>query len=75
MLRRGTDVATAAGMAAVLCLVFLPVVAAIGFMLGSVGGDGSTGSVIGGIAFVLLAGFLFCAAFNLSRGWDEEGDA
>jgi hypothetical protein len=61
-------------MAAILCLILLPVIASIGFMFGVVRGDMSTGSLFGGTVFVLLAAFLFFAAFNMSRVWDSEKD-
>lgn len=68
----GTAVATGRRMAAVLCLVFLPLTAALGFMLGTVGGELSLVSVLGGMTFLLLGAGMFVGAFNLSRGWDEE---
>lgn len=52
-------------MAAVLCLIMLPLVASIGFMLG-------TGGTAGTFAFLVLGAFLLFAAVNLSREWDEE---
>jgi hypothetical protein len=59
-------------MAAVLCLIMLPLMAAVGFMFGATQGDLSVGTVLGGVTFLLLAGGIFVGAFNLSRGWDEE---
>ena len=50
-------------MAAVLCLIMLPLMASLGFMFGVVRGDMSAGSVFGGIVFFLLAGFLFFSIF------------
>lgn len=61
-----------AGMAAVLCLVLIPLIASVGFMFGVVGGEMSGASIIGGIAFFLLAAFMLFGTFNLSRVWDEE---
>jgi hypothetical protein len=54
-------------MAAVLCLVFIPLIASVGFMLGVVGGDWSAGSVLGGLAFFSLAAFMLYNAMNMSR--------
>lgn len=62
-------------MAAVLCLVFLPAVAAVGFMTGALGGDLSPGSVLAGLTFLLLAAGMVFGALNLARGWDgADGD-
>ncbi len=59
-------------MAAVLCLVLLPLMAAVGFMLGIVGGDPSPGALLGGFVFLMLGGGIFVGAYNMSRGWDGE---
>ena len=59
-------------MAAVLCLVLLPLMAAAGFMFGLARGDLSAANLIGFGAFFLLGAFLFYSAFHMSRGWDEE---
>jgi hypothetical protein len=59
-------------MAAVLCLIMLPLMASLGFMFGVVRGDMSAASVLGGIVFFLLAGFLLFSALNMSRIWDED---
>ena len=63
-------------MAAVLCLIFLPLMAAIGFMLGVVNGELSAASVFGGLAFVMLGAGMLVGMFRMSRAWeDHEGDA
>jgi hypothetical protein len=59
-------------MAAVLCLVMIPLFASIGFMFGVVGGDFSGVNAIAGIAFFLLASFILLAALHMARGWDES---
>jgi hypothetical protein len=59
-------------MAAVLCLVMLPLMAALGFMLGVVQGEWSGASFLAGAAFVLLGSGLFVGAFKLAQGWDES---
>ena len=59
-------------MAAVLCLVLLPLMAAVGFMFGVARGDFSAGALLGTGAFVLLGAFMFYTTFHMSRGWDEE---
>lgn len=59
-------------MAAILCLVFLPLTAAVGFMIGAIAGDMSPASVFGGVTFVALAAFVLFGAFSLMRGWEGE---
>lgn len=62
-------------MAAVLCLVCLPLVAAVGFMTGAVLGDRSPASMLGGAAFIALAVTILAGAVQLARGWDaQHGD-
>jgi hypothetical protein len=46
--------------------------AAAGFMFGIARSDLSASNLIGFIAFFALGAFLFYAAFNMSRSWDEE---
>ncbi|NVB77185.1 MAG: hypothetical protein HOV81_02215 [Kofleriaceae bacterium] len=60
-------------MAAVLLLVFLPTLAAVGFILGTAAGELSWTSAFMGFTFVMLAGFLVMGAVNLSKGWDADG--
>ena len=59
-------------MAAVLCLMLLPLMAAVGFMFGVIRGDLSPGAVLGGIVFCLLGAFMFFSAFTMSRIWEDE---
>ena len=59
-------------MAAVLCLVLLPLVAACGFMIGVVGGELSAASVFCGLAFLLLGGGMIVGMFNMARTWENE---
>ena len=59
-------------MAAVLCLIFLPLMAAVGFMFLVTTGDLSIGALTGGVTFLLLGGGIFFGALNMSRGWDGE---
>jgi hypothetical protein len=68
----GTKVACPAGMGAVLLLVLLPLIASLGFMFGIVHSDMSTGSMLAGIAFLLLCTFVFFCTFHMSRTWDLE---
>jgi hypothetical protein len=52
-------------MAAVLCLVFLPLLmASVAFM--------SASTVAAGGAFFLLGAIMLSGAFHMSRVWDEE---
>ena len=46
--------------------------AAVGFMFGASRGDLSMGSILGGVAFLLLGAGLFVGAFNMSRVWDAD---
>ena len=68
------QVAVPARMAAVLCLVFLPLMAAVGFMFGVVGGEHSLASVCGGVTFALLGAFMLGGVFKLAGGWDAESE-
>lgn len=69
---RGTNIAASRGMAAVLCLVMLPLMAAVGFMFGVVQSESTFSSVMCGITFVLLGGGMFFGMFRMARGWEEE---
>lgn len=65
MPRCGTTVATAFGMAAVLCLVFLPLaMASVGFL--------ASGATIPGFVFFALSAFIVLGAMNMARIWDAE---
>ena len=59
-------------MAAVLCLIFLPLLFGSLFMIGSMTGPISMGVVLAGATFLLLAGGLIVGAMRLSRAWEEE---
>ena len=59
-------------MAAVLCLVLLPLIASLGFMLGVVQGELSGESLLCGVAFLLLGGGMFVGMFRMSREWEDE---
>lgn len=61
-------------MAAVLCLVFLPLIAAVGFMFGVVGGEHSLASVVGGLTFVALGAFMLGGVFKMAGAWDAESE-
>lgn len=66
--------ATQPVMAAVLCLVLLPLMAAVGFMFGVVQGELTAASVLGGLTFILLGGGMFVGIFKMARGWEAETD-
>ena len=68
------QVATAISMAAVLCLVLLPLMAAAGFMIGVVYCELSVASVICGLTFILLGGGMFVGMFKMCRGWEDEAN-
>lgn len=59
-------------MAAVLCLIFLPILFGALFIIGSMGGAISVGTLLAGITFVSLAGGLVIGATRLARSWEEE---
>ena len=61
-------------MAAILCLVFLPITGAVLFLLGSMGGQASLGNVAAGLTFLLLAGGIVFGGLNMARGWDAESN-
>lgn len=58
-------------MAAVLALVMLPIVAAIGCFVGIVRADGTLSSAFAAAVFVALAGFVLVGALRIAR--DGEG--
>jgi len=63
--------ATSAAVAAILCLVFLPLVASVGFMAGAILGDMSLTSALGGITFLGLAVVILSGAMSMARSWDS----
>ena len=69
----GTLVAIARRMAAVLCLIFLPLTFCSLFMIGSISsGPLTLTAFLAGVTFLLLAGGLVVGAMRLSRGWETE---
>jgi hypothetical protein len=62
----------ARSMAAVLCLMFLPLSFGVLFMIGSVGGQLSVGTVLAVLTFVLLGAGLVIGAIRMSRDWDVD---
>jgi hypothetical protein len=64
-------IALLACMAAVLCLMFLPIISAVLFMFGSMGSL-SLGCVLAGLTFLLLAAGIVVGAMTMSKDW--EGD-
>ena len=60
-------------MAAVFCLVMLPAIAAIGFMIKAIaGGDMSLGTAFAGLVFTLLAGGVFIALLGMVKKAEDE---
>lgn len=64
-------VATRARMAAVLCLMFLPLMFGVLFMLGSMGSF-SVGVVLGAATFLLLGFGLVFGTLRLATQWEGE---
>ena len=58
-------------MAAVLCLMFLPICFGVLFMIGSMSGSFSFGVLMAGVSFVLLAAGLVIGAVRMSKDWDS----
>jgi hypothetical protein len=58
--------------AAVLLLVFLPTLAAVGFILGTAYGELSWSSALAGFTFLMLASFIVAGTVNMSKEWDAE---
>ena len=70
-IRAGTPVATHTGMAAVLCLMFLPLMFGALFMLGSMGSM-SLGVVMAAGTFLMLGGGLVYGTLRLATSWEGE---
>jgi hypothetical protein len=68
----GTLVAMRARMAAVLCLILIPILASVGFMTRAIVGDSSPGGMLALLTFILLAGGIVFGALGMARGWDGE---
>jgi hypothetical protein len=68
----GTLIATARHMAAVLCLIFLPIMGAVLFMLGSMGGPMSLGTMLAGGTFLLLGAGIVVGTLTMSKGWESD---
>jgi hypothetical protein len=54
-------------MAAVLALVMLPIIAAVGFFVGVIHHDGSWSSAFAGATFIGLALFVLVGALRIAR--------
>jgi hypothetical protein len=59
------------GMAAIMALIFVPALAAVGFMVMSNIGTSPAGTVAS-ICFAVLAMGVFAALFKLARRWEQE---
>ena len=59
------------GMAAVLALIMLPIIASIGFFIGVVRFDGSFAAMFAGAMFIALATGVLVGALRIAR--DAEG--
>ena len=61
------------GMAAVLALVMLPIIASVGFFIGVVRFDGSFAAAFAGAIFIALATGVLIGALHIAR--EAEGPA
>lgn len=59
-------------MAAVMALVFLPALAAVGLMIKTIQGDISLGTALAGITFALLAAFVFGGTLGFIKRAEDE---
>jgi hypothetical protein len=59
-------------MAAVLCLILIPILASVGFMAKAIIGDSASGGMFALLTFILLAGGIVFGALGMARGWDSE---
>ncbi len=59
-------------MAAVFCLVFLPALAALGFMIKTVQGELSIATGFAAVIFAVLAAFVFGGALGLIKRAEDE---
>jgi len=58
-------------MAAVLALVLIPAIAAVGFMVVTNEG-GSLGTMMATLCFAMLAAGVFVGLFKMARRWEDE---
>jgi hypothetical protein len=59
-------------MAAVLLLVFLPILAAVGFMFGAIGGHISFSTGFAAFVFLALGAGIVLGMVRMSRPWDGQ---
>lgn len=57
-------------MAAIMALIFVPVLAAVGLMVMS--NLGTTAAIMAALTFGLLAFGVFGGLFKMARGWEDE---
>lgn len=60
-------------MGAVFLLVFLPLIAALGFMLKTAQGEASGGALLAAGMFLFLSVVIGVGAMRLAHKWDEDG--
>ena len=61
------------GMAAVLALIMLPIIASIGFFIGVVRFDGSLAAAFAGAVFIALAAGVLVGALRITREAEGPG--
>ena len=70
-MRRGTVLAVPRAMGAIFLLVFLPLTAAIGFMLKTTQGEATGTALLAAVMFVLLCIVMGVGVVRMAREWDE----
>ena len=59
-------------MAAVFCLVLLPAIAALGFMVLAIQGQASAGTAFAASVFAMLTAFVFGSLLSMIRRAEDE---
>ena len=59
-------------MAAVFCLILLPAIAAIGFMIKALNGQMSFGAAFAAMTFTVLTAFVFAGVLGMIKKAEDE---
>jgi hypothetical protein len=66
------DLKNASGMAAVFCLVLLPAIAAVGFMIKALQGQMSFGGAFAAAIFAVLTAFVFAGVLGMVKQAEDQ---